>query len=189
VIFVPSMPAFPLRWLRWAGAGPAVAAPAAAPAISDLYRERRLPLVRLAVLMVDDLPTAEDIVQDVFTRLYRRHGSDLGAVADPNAYLMSGVMNAARSALRRRRVARAYLPPRRDAAPAAEDQVLLGAGNVEVIHALRRLTTRQRQIIVLRYWSDLSEREIAATLSISAGTVKSTAYRALQVLRAQLGEK
>ncbi|GAA2607274.1 RNA polymerase sigma24 factor [Paractinoplanes durhamensis] len=169
--------------------GPAVAAPADAPAISALYRERRLPLIRMAVLMVDDQPTAEDIVQDVFTRLYRRHRDDLSAVADPYAYLISGVMNAARSVLRRRRIARAYLPPRRDPVPAAEDQALLGADNLEVIRALGRLTARQRQIIVLRYWSDLSEREIATALRISAGTVKSTAHHALRVLRAQLGEK
>ncbi|XVU23222.1 RNA polymerase sigma factor [Actinoplanes sp. CA-054009] len=158
-------------------------------AIDELYRERRLGLVRLAVLMVDDLHTAEDIVQDVFTRLYRRHGAGLAGVADPEAYLVSAVMNAARSALRRRRIARAYLPPRAEAAPAAEEEALLGAGDREVMRALSRLTTRQRQVIVLRYWSGLSEREIAAALRITTGTVKSTAHRALTLLRGQLGEK
>ncbi|WP_239117750.1 RNA polymerase sigma factor [Paractinoplanes ferrugineus] len=162
---------------------------AAAPALDELYRERRLPLVRLAVLMVDDLPTAEDLVQDVFTRLYRRHGNALDALADPDAYLVSAVLNAARSALRRRRIARAYRPPRADPAPAAEDEALPGTADREVIRALGRLTSRQRQVIVLRYWSGLSEREIAGTLRITAGTVKSTAHRALTLLRAQLGEK
>ncbi|MET3424988.1 RNA polymerase sigma-70 factor (sigma-E family) [Actinoplanes tereljensis] len=175
--------------MRRAISGPAAAVPAAAPAISELYRQRRLPLVRMAVLMVDDPQTAEDIVQDVFTRFYRRYRADLSAVADPDAYLISGVMNAARSVLRRRQIARAYLPPRRDPVPAAEELALLGADNLEVIGALGRLTARQRQIVVLRYWSEMSEREIAATLRISAGTVKSTAHRALRVLRAQLGEK
>ncbi|MEV4344644.1 sigma-70 family RNA polymerase sigma factor [Actinoplanes sp. NPDC049596] len=190
MIFVLPMPTSLLRWWRGAASGPAVvAAVGAAPAIDELYRERRLPLVQLAVLMVDDLPTAEDIVQDVFTRLYRRHGHGLDALGDPNAYLVSAVMNAARSALRRRRIARAYLPPRPDPAPAAEDEALLGAGDREVIGALSRLTTRQRQVIVLRYWSGLSEREIAATLRITTGTVKSTAHRALTLLRTQLGEK
>jgi RNA polymerase sigma-70 factor (sigma-E family) len=178
-----------LRWMRGATSGPAVAVPAAAPAISELYQQRRLPLVRMAVLMVDDPQTAEDIVQDVFTRFYRRYRSDLSGVTDPHAYLVSGVMNAARSVLRRRQIARAYLPPRRDPAPAAEEQALLGTENLEVIRALGRLTARQRQVIVLRYWSDMSEREIAATLRVSAGTVKSTAHRALRLLRAQLGEK
>jgi RNA polymerase sigma-70 factor (sigma-E family) len=189
VIFVLPLPIALLRWRRGATAGPAVTAAPMAPAIDALYRERRLPLVRLAVLMVDDLPTAEDIVQDVFTRLYRRHGTGLDAVDDPNAYLVSAVMNAARSALRRRRVARAYLPPRPDPAPAAEDEALLGAGDREVIRALGRLTARQRQVVVLRYWSGLSEREIAGTLRITTGTVKSTAHRALTLLRAELEEE
>ncbi|WP_433833650.1 RNA polymerase sigma factor [Actinoplanes sp. CA-015351] len=189
MIFVLPLPRSLLSWRRAASAGPVVTAAPAAPAIDDLYRERRLPLVRLAVLMVDDLPTAEDIVQDVFTRLYRRYGTGLGDIADPNAYLVSAVMNAARSALRRRRIARAYLPPRPDPAPAAEDEALLGAGDREVIRALGRLTTRQRQVIVLRYWSGLSEREIAGALRITTGTVKSTAHRALTLLRAQLGEQ
>jgi RNA polymerase sigma factor (sigma-70 family) len=91
--------------------------------------------------------------------------------------------------LRRRRVARAYLPPSRDPAPAAEDEALLGQGDREVIRALRRLTARQRQVVVLRYWSELSEQEIADTLRISTGTVKSTAHRALALLRGYLGEK
>ena len=165
------------------------AAEAGPPAINELYHARRLSLVRLAILMVDDLPTAEDIVQDVFAALYRRHGADLRTVDDPHRYLTAGVMNAARSALRRRRTARAYLPPPLDPAPAAEDQALLGQADQEVLDALGRLTARQRQVIVLRYWSELSEREIAETLRVSRGTVKSTASRALRVLREILGER
>lgn len=191
MIFV--LPASPglLRWARRAVSSPSVSARPAAPALDELFRERRLGLVRLAVLMVDDLPTAEDIVQDVFARLHRRHGSRLHDVADPNAYLTAGVMNAARSVLRRRRVARAYLPPSRDPAPAAEDEalLLLGEGDREVIRALGRLTPRQRQVMVLRYWSELSEREIAEVLRVSTGTVKSTAHRALALLRGHLGER
>ncbi|WP_229073400.1 RNA polymerase sigma factor [Actinoplanes sp. DH11] len=183
------MPRSLLRWWRGPASATAVTTATGTPAIDELYRARRLPLVRLAVLMVDDLPTAEDIVQDVFTRLWRRHGTGLDALDDPHAYLVSAVMNAARSVLRRRRIARAYLPQRPDPAPAAEDEALLGAGDREVIGALSRLTTRQRQVIVLRYWSGLSEREIAGTLRITTGTVKSTAHRALTLLRAELGER
>jgi RNA polymerase sigma-70 factor (sigma-E family) len=187
VIFVLPLPASLLRWFA-SSSGVATTRAVASPALDELYRQRRLPLVRMAVLMVDDLPTAEDIVQDVFARVYRRHGATLHAVDDPNAYLTSAVMNAARSALRRRRVARAYLPPRPDPAPAAEDEAMLGAGDREVIRALGRLTVRQRQVVVLRYWSGLSEREIAGTLRITTGTVKSTAHRALTLLRAELGD-
>jgi RNA polymerase sigma-70 factor (sigma-E family) len=159
------------------------------PAINELYHARRLGLVRLALLMVDDLATAEDIVQDVFAALYRRHGADLRTVSDPDAYLTSGVMNAARSALRRRRTARAYVPPPPGTAPAAEEQMLLSEGDREVLGALRELTVRQRQVLVLRYWSELSEREIADALHVSRGTVKSTASRALTILRGLLGER
>jgi len=157
--------------------------PETPPTIDELYHARRLSLVRLAVLMVDDLPTAEDIVQDVFAALFRRHGSDLRTVSDPHAYLTTGVMNAARSALRRRRSARAYRPPRLGTMPAAEDLALIQEGDREVLDALRTLTVRQRQVVVLRYWSQLTEQEIADTLRISRGTVKSTASRAMGALR------
>ena len=158
------------------------------PPINELYHARRLSLVRLAVLMVDDLPTAEDIVQDVFAALYRRHGAELRTVADPHAYLTTGVMNAARSALRRRRSARAYVAPPPGIAPAAEDEALLAEGDRTVLAALGRLTARQRQIVVLRYWSELSEQEIADVLQVSPGTVKSTAHRALAILRGLLSQ-
>jgi RNA polymerase sigma-70 factor (sigma-E family) len=158
-------------------------------AINELYHARRLSLVRLAVLMVDDLPTAEDVVQDVFAALYQRHGADLATVADPHAYLTAGVMNAARSVLRRRRSARAYVPPPSPPVPAAEDEALLPEEDQQVFAALARLTVRQRQVVVLRYWSELSEREIAEMLHVSRGTVKSTANRALTILRTALSEQ
>jgi RNA polymerase sigma-70 factor (sigma-E family) len=158
------------------------------PPINELYHARRLNLVRLAALMVDDLPTAEDIVQDVFAGMYRRHGAQLRSVNDPHAYLTSAVMNAARSVLRRRRSARAYVPPRPTLVPAAEDEALRSEGDAEVLAALGRLTVRQRQVVVLRYWSELSEQEIADALHVSRGTVKSTANRALTILRDLLSE-
>ena len=191
--FAAALPALVPRWLRSVLSGRSSSVRGAGangpPAINELYHARRLSLVRLAVLMVDDLPTAEDIVQDVFAALYRRHGADLRTVADPHAYLTTGVMNAARSALRRRRTARAYVPPRPGLAPAAEDEVLLGQGDREVLAALAELTVRQRQVVVLRYWSELSEQEIAEVLRVSRGTVKSTASRALGILRGLLGER
>ena len=170
-------------------AGPGGAERSGPAPINELYHARRLSLVRLAVLMVDDLPTAEDIVQDVFAALYGRHGADLRDVADPHAYLTTGVMNAARSVLRRRRSARAYVPPRPGLAPAAEDEALLGEVDRDVLTALGRLTVRQRQVMVLRYWSELTEQEIADVLRVSRGTVKSTASRALTLLRDHLGRR
>lgn len=181
-----------LAWLRGLSARPRSAGHGSAgppPAINELYHSRRLSLVRLAVLMVDDLATAEDVVQDVFAALYRRHGPDLHGVTDPNAYLITGVTNAARSALRRRRTARAHVVPEAGTVPPAEDEALLGERDREMLRTLRGLTARQRQVLVLRYWSELSEGEIAETLRISRGTVKSTAHRALAILRERLGEQ
>ncbi|MFE1881048.1 RNA polymerase sigma factor [Streptomyces diastatochromogenes] len=154
--------------------------------ITELYHHRRLPLVRLAVLLVDDLPTAEDVVQDAFTALFRRHGHRLGSLDDPEAYLRTSVVNAARSVLRRRRTVRAHTPEREGHAPAPEEDVLLHEDHREVLAALRTLTPRQREVLVLRYWSHLTEAEIAATLGLSRGTVKSTASRALDALGRRL---
>lgn len=156
------------------------------PGIDELYAHRRLPLVRLALLLVDDLPTAEDVVQDVFAALHRRHGERLTGLDNPDAYLRTSVVNTSRSVLRRRRTVRAHVPEREGHAPSAEEPVLLREEHGEVISALHRLTRRQREVLVLRYWSHLSEAQIADTLSLSRGAVKSTASRALAALRREL---
>ncbi|MGI5441777.1 SigE family RNA polymerase sigma factor [Streptomyces shenzhenensis] len=153
---------------------------------NELYHHRRLALVRLALLLVDDLPTAEDVVQDAFAALLRRHGRRPADLDDPEAYLRTSVVNAARSVLRRRRTARAYIPERERHVPSADKSVLLAETHQEVINALQLLTRRQREVLVLRYWSDLTEAQIADTLGISRGTVKSTASRALDALSRQL---
>ncbi|MEV2215108.1 sigma-70 family RNA polymerase sigma factor [Streptomyces sp. NPDC050997] len=154
--------------------------------IDQLYHHRRLSLVRLALLLVDDLPTAEDVVQDAFIALFRRHGRRLAAVDDPEAYLRTSVVNGARSVLRRRRTVRAHVPEREQHAPPPEDHVLLREDHREVLAALGHLTARQREVLVLRYWSHLTEAQIAETLGLSRGTVKSTASRALVALGKRL---
>ncbi|WP_329457000.1 SigE family RNA polymerase sigma factor [Streptomyces sp. NBC_01497] len=156
------------------------------PGIDALYHHRRMELVRLALLLVDDLPTAEDVVQDAFAALYRRHGDRLAGVDDPEAYVRRCVVNGARSVLRRRRTVRAYVPERPGLAPPPEEDVLLREEHREVLGALRRLTRRQREVLVLRYWSNLSEAQIADTLGLSRGGVKSTASRALDALARHL---
>nr|WSY57342.1 SigE family RNA polymerase sigma factor [Streptomyces sp. NBC_00886] len=156
------------------------------PGIDELYSHRRLDLVRLALLLVDDLPTAEDVVQDVFAALCRRYGARLAGLDNPDAYLRTSVVNTSRSVLRRRRTVRAHVPEREGHAPSAEEPVLLREEHGEVIAALHRLTRRQREVLVLRYWSHLSEAQIADTLGLSRGAVKSTASRALAALRRQL---
>ncbi|MEU9256446.1 SigE family RNA polymerase sigma factor [Streptomyces sp. NPDC048270] len=152
------------------------------PTVTALYHAHRLRMVRLAVLLVDDLSTAEDVVQDAFTALYRRHGEHITEVDNALGYLRTAVVNTSRSVLRRRRTARAWTPPAPADVPSAEAHVVLDEAHREVLAALGRLTARRRQVLVLRYWADLSEAEIASTLGISRGAVKSNASRALDAL-------
>jgi RNA polymerase sigma-70 factor (sigma-E family) len=147
----------------------------------ELYAAHRLRLVRLAVLLVDDLQTAEDVVQDAFAAfLVRRSGLDDQDKA--LAYLRTSVVNGARSKLRRRRTARAYVPPHEVPRDDTAEGAVLADEHREVMAALQQLAPRQREVLVLRYWSELSEAEIAAALGISRGAVKSTASRALDAL-------
>ncbi|GAA3162090.1 MULTISPECIES: RNA polymerase sigma factor [Streptomyces] len=159
------------------------------PSIGELYHAHRLSMVRLAVLLVDDRATAEDVVQDAFTALCRRHGERLEEVDNALAYLRTSVVNAARSTLRRRRSARNYTPPHEADAPSAEERIVLDEEHREVLAALGKLTARRREVLVLRYWGELSEAEIARTLGISRGAVKSLASRALKALEKILEER
>lgn len=157
--------------------------------VATLYAAHRLALVRMAVLLVDSTPAAEDVVHDAFVGLYRKQGS----IRDPDAaigYLRRSVLNGARDALRRRRTARAYLRVA-DAAyePAADEGALLSEEHADVLTAVRQLPKRDQEVLLLRYWSELSEAEIAETLGVSRGTVKSTASRALDKLQQVLEER
>jgi RNA polymerase sigma-70 factor (sigma-E family) len=179
-----------LRALDGGGSG---ATPAAQPAsagprtLADLYRDHRLRLVRLAVLLVDDPGTAEDVVQEAFAGLHR-HWAGLRDEAAALAYLRAAVVNGSRSVLRRRRTARDYVPPHQVNARSAESLALLSAEHQAVVDALGTLPPRQREVLVLRYYGGLSEAEIAEATGISRGTVKSTASRALDaVQRAMAG--
>ncbi len=148
--------------------------------IANLYAAHRLRLVRLAVMLVDDQETAEDVVQDVFAKLHRGW-----RLRDPDralAYLQRAVVNASRSVLRRRRTVRRHVAPHEPPAGGPEASAILAEEHREVLAALQQLAGRQREVLVLRYWSNLSEAQIADTLGISPGTVKSTASRALDAL-------
>ncbi|MFI9115553.1 sigma-70 family RNA polymerase sigma factor [Streptomyces venezuelae] len=160
--------------------------PGPPPDLTELYLARRLDMVRLAVFLVDDRHTAEDVVQDAFAAMCRRYGTSLHGLQDPGAYLHTAVVNAARSVLRRRRTARAYTPPHPVAGPPVDEDLLLAEEHRHVLDALAGLTRRQREVLVLRYWSELTEAQIAQTLGLSRGTVKSTASRALDALEKKL---
>jgi RNA polymerase sigma-70 factor (sigma-E family) len=150
--------------------------------MAGLYRSHRLSLLRLAAFLVDDRAIAEELVQDAFAALYQRWGF-LADESSAPSYLRSTVVNGARSAWRRQGVVRRHLRVAEpDAVPPADFALLLAEEHREVVAALRRLPRRQREVLVLRYWANLDEAEIAQTLGISRGTVKSTASRALDAL-------
>jgi RNA polymerase sigma-70 factor (sigma-E family) len=144
-------------------------------------------LVRLAVLLVDDVHSAEDVVQDAFVALHKRAGT----LRDPDAalaYLRTSVLNLSRSVIRRRQVARKHVRVADSIdAPAADHDVLLRDEHRAALRAVRALPRHQREVLILRYWSGLSEREIAAALGISPGSVKSAASRGLATLHKVLG--
>ncbi|MGC0312075.1 RNA polymerase sigma factor [Kitasatospora acidiphila] len=156
------------------------------PTLTELYHAHRLGLVRLAVLLVDRRDIAEDVVQEAFTALFQKHGERLDDLDNALAYLRTSVVNGARSVLRRRKTAREYVPPHEVDAPSAEEHAVLNDEHRRVVAALQKLTERQREVLVLRYWSDLSEAQIAEALGLSRGAVKSTASRALDALEKQL---
>lgn len=150
--------------------------------LADLYRVHRMRLVRLAVLLVDEPATAEDVVQEAFAGLHRNWGK-LRDAAAAVAYLRTAVVNGSRSVLRRRKTAREYVPPHAVNARSAESLAMLSTEHQAVVDALGTLPPRQREVLVLRYYGGLSEQEIADAAGISKGTVKSTASRGLEALQ------
>ncbi|MFN8075406.1 MAG: sigma-70 family RNA polymerase sigma factor [Kineosporiaceae bacterium] len=98
------------------------------------------------------------------------------------------MVNASRSRLRRRRTARAHQPPP-PPATSVDDAVILAEDHAAVLAALAHLPARQREVLVLRYWSQLTEAGIASAMGVSPGTVKSTASRALARLAQLLEER
>jgi RNA polymerase sigma-70 factor (sigma-E family) len=165
----------------------------AATAVTDLYAGHALGLVRLAVLLVGDRASAEDIVQDAFFGLYRRWDR-LSDTSTPAAYLRASVLNGCRTALRNRsrsalRLTSASAAAEPPPAESAEARALLSEEQRTVAGALRRLPERQREALVLRYYLDLSEQEIAATMGVSRGTVKSATSRAIAAIGRMLKEE
>jgi len=156
--------------------------------LADLYRDHRMRLVRLAVLLVDEPATAEDVVQEAFTGLHR-HWSGLRDEAAAVGYLRTAVVNGSRSVLRRRRTAREYVAPHQVNARSAESLAMLSAEHQAVVDALGTLPPRQREVLVLRYYGGLSEAEIAEAAGITRGTVKSTASRALDTVARVMAER
>jgi len=153
--------------------------------VTELYSLHYRALVRLAVLLVRDLATAEDVVQDSFVAVHegwRRLRNAESALA----YLRHAVLNRCRSVLRHRAVVDKYLPNPPPDMPSAEYGALVRLEQSAVVAALRRLSGRQREAIVLRFFEELSVEETAAAMSCAEGTVKATVHQALRSLRQRL---
>jgi RNA polymerase sigma-70 factor (sigma-E family) len=146
----------------------------------DAFMRGRWPaMVRLAYALSGDVGHAEDLAQAAFARAYASWGR-VRRAGDPDAYVRRIVINEHRSRFRKHRVAEEL---RGDLADTAGGQQQGPEEQQALLDALRCLGPRQRAVVVLRYWLDLSEAETAAALNCSVGTVKSQASRALATLR------
>ena len=152
--------------------------------IEQLYAAHHPGAVRLAYLLTGDAALAEDLAQEAFLKASGR----LTALRDPErfgAYLrrtvVRSVLDERRSSGREARRMERVAPPE-----ARPDGATALAARHDLFVALRSLTVRQRTAVVLRYWHDLPEREVARLMGCRPGTVKSTLSRALDALRSEV---
>ena len=155
------------------------------PAFERLFLDRFTPMVRLATLLGADDP--EDLVQEAFFAVFGKWRK-LRDTSTANAYLATAVVNRTRSRHRRLAVARRLAPPAPPHPEHPEDRVMLRAEHAEVMNALRRLPPRQREALVLRFFLDYSDKQMAEAMGASAGTVRSTVSRGLSALRGLMPE-
>jgi RNA polymerase sigma-70 factor (sigma-E family) len=154
-------------------------------AVTELYAAHYRSLVRIAALLVRDVATAEEVVQESFVAMHggwrRLRDSDKAL-----SYLRQSVVNRSRSVLRHRAVVDRNAPGVLPDMPSAEQGAIALLERSAVVAALRALPPRQRQALVLRYYGDLSEAQIASAMGISKGAVKSHTARAMSSMRAVL---
>jgi RNA polymerase sigma-70 factor (sigma-E family) len=154
-------------------------------AVTELYATHYRSLVRLAALLVRDIGTAEEVVQDSFVAM---HGGwcRLRDSEKALSYLRQAVVNRSRSVLRHRVVVDRNAPKPAPDMPSAEHGAFALLERTAVIAALRTLPARQREALVLRFYGDMSEAQIATAMQISKGAVKSHTARAMATLRTVL---
>jgi RNA polymerase sigma-70 factor (sigma-E family) len=154
-------------------------------AVTAIYSEHYRALVRLAAYLVRDTATAEEVVQDSFVAM---HGAwrRLRDTDKALSYLRQSVVNRSRSVLRHRMVVDKNTPKPPPDMPSAEHGAIIQLERSAVVSALRGLPERQREALVLRYYGDLSEAQIASVMGISRGAVKSHTARAMAALRTVL---
>jgi len=158
-----------------------------AASVSALFDRHHGELLKLAVLLGAG-GDAEDVVAEAFYELYRRWSRLRDPDAAP-AYLRSVVCNQVRMRFRHLQVVRRHPDPPADDIGSAEQQVVFREDRRAVVRALAALPERQRQALVLRYWLDLREAEVAAAMGISCGAVKVHTSRGMAALTRRLGER
>jgi RNA polymerase sigma-70 factor (sigma-E family) len=163
-------------------AGQAAADQDAVRSTAALYAAHYHSLVGLAVLLLRDVATAEEVVQDSFVAMHAnwRRLRDSGKAL---SYLRQCVVNRSRSVLRHRIIVDRHALQLLPDMPSAEQGAMALLERSEVIAALHRLSARQREAVVLRYYAEFSEAQIASAMGISRGAVKSHTARAISALR------
>jgi RNA polymerase sigma-70 factor (sigma-E family) len=157
------------------------------PAVAALFRAHYQHLIALAGRILMDFTGAEDVVMDAFLGLHRRWEA-ISKSGSPYGYLQASVVNGCHSRRRRIKVAAARLFTQVERpSPPADQAALIHLEHDAVAQALVRLSTRQRQVLVLRYYEGLSEAEIAAILGCGVGSVKTHASRGLKALATDAG--
>jgi RNA polymerase sigma-70 factor (sigma-E family) len=155
--------------------------------VTALYLDHYRPLVRMAALLVQDLPTAEVIVQDSFVAVHAAW-QRLPDADHALSYLRRSVIDRSRSVLCQHVVVDKLAPRLAPEVPASHGQASIEVERSAFISALWTLPARQREVVVLRYFADLPEPQVASATGISEGTVKAHAAQALSSLRAELGQ-
>ena len=151
-------------------------------AVLALYRANYQSLVRIAVALIGDAAVAEEVVQDAFVAMNGAWGR-LRDTDKALSYLRQSVVNRSKSVLRRMVVVNKYPQQPLPDEPSAEQGAIALLERSEIMDALRALPPRQREAVVLRYYADLSEAQIAHAMGISRGAVKSHTSRAMSALR------
>jgi RNA polymerase sigma-70 factor (sigma-E family) len=154
-------------------------------ALAELYTLHYKPLVRLSALLLRDIGAAEEVVQDAFIEMHKGW-LRLRDTEKALSYLRQAVVNRSRSVLRHRVVVDRNAPKPAPDMPSAEHGAFALLERSAVIAALRQLPERQREAVVLRYYADMSEAQIADAMGISRGAVKSHTSRAMAALRSVL---
>lgn len=147
-----------------------------------LYRNHYASAVRLAGLLLGDYPAGEEIAQEAFARLWESRLR----VEEPGAYLRGIVVNLCRSRIRRAAVRRRHPAPLPAPEPGPEDATGRIAARMVLRGALADLPHREREAIVLRFYGQLTQTEIASVMGISIGAVKTHLHRAMATLRTKV---